>query len=149
MRRATIDFAHYVHENVSILCRSACPPPAAGDKEPVHCACLICVTEVVCAKIDVAFHSTVCGHCWGLLLPVCLSLLSPGCQELCSTGSQGLHQYRCWLCMLLLCRNSFFFLQQIEGLSVVIIKYLTGQELHIIHLHRRLKNKSRNFYFET
>lgn len=76
MRRATIDFAHYVHENVSILCRSACPPPAAGDKEPVHCGCLICVTEGVCAKIDVAFHSTVCGPCWGLLLLVCLSLLS-------------------------------------------------------------------------
>ncbi|KAK1902729.1 Obg-like ATPase 1 [Dissostichus eleginoides] len=37
---------------------SACPPPAAGDKEPVHCACLICVTEVVCAKIDVAFPPT-------------------------------------------------------------------------------------------
>lgn len=95
LRRATIDFAHYVHENVSILCRSACPPPAAGDKEPVHCACLICVTEVVCAKIDVAFHSTVCGPCWGLLLPMCLSLLSPGLQELCSAGLHGLHQYRC------------------------------------------------------
>lgn len=110
MRRATIDFAHYVHENVSILCRSACPPPAAADKEPVHCACLICVTEVVCAKIDVAFHATVCGPCWGLLLPVCLSLLSAGHQELCSTRSQGLHQYRCWLCMLLLCRDSCLFL---------------------------------------
>lgn len=108
MRRATIDFAHYVHENVSILCRSACPPPAAGDKEPVHCACLICVTEVVCAKIDVAFRSTVCGPCWGLLLPVCLSLLSPGRQELCAMGSQDLHQYRCWLCMLVF--SCFLFL---------------------------------------
>lgn len=106
LRRATIDFAHYVHENVSILCRSACPPPATGDKELLHCACLICVTEVVCAKIDVAFHLTVCGPCWELLLPVCLSLLSPGRQELCSAGSQGLHQYRCWLCESLLCRLS-------------------------------------------
>lgn len=109
LRRATIDFAHYVHENVSILCRSACPPPAAGDKEPVHCACLICVTEVVCAKIDVAFHSTVCGPCWGLLLPVCLSLLSPGHRELFAMGLQVLHQYRCWLCMLVLCRILVYF----------------------------------------
>ena len=134
LRRATIDFAHYVHENVSILCRSACPPPAVEDKEPVHCACLICVTEVVCAKIDVAFHSTVCGPCRGLLLLVCLSLLSPGRWELCVTGSQDLHQYRCWLCMLVLCRNSCFdfFLEQIEGLSTDIIKYLTSQELHIV-----------------
>lgn len=144
LRRATIDFAHYVHENVSILCRSACPPPAAGDKEPVHCACLICVTEVVCAKIDVAFRSTVCGPCWGLLLPVCLSLLSPGRQELCAMGSQDLHQYRCWLCMLVFscfCFCLFFMSKwEIEGLSTDIIKYLDVQELHITHLCRWFQN---------
>lgn len=147
LRRATIDFAHYVHENVSILCRSACPPPAAGDKEPVYCACLICVTEVVCAKIDVAFHSTVCGPCWGLLLPVCLSLLSPGRQELCSTGSQGLHQYRCWLCMLLLCRNSCCFFswanRRIECRYNKV--FSTGQELHNINSRRWFWNTSSNF----
>lgn len=90
MRRATIDFAHYVHENVSILCRSACPPPAAGDKEPVHCACLICVTEVVCAKIDVAFHSTVCGPCWGLLPPCVSQFTEPGPPRALCNGITGL-----------------------------------------------------------
>ncbi|XP_077947192.1 uncharacterized protein LOC120834281 isoform X2 [Gasterosteus aculeatus] len=72
---------------------SACPPPAAGDKEPAHCACLICVTEVVCAKIDVAFHSAVCGPRGGLLLPVCLSLLSPARQQL----QRVLHEFSCCL----------------------------------------------------
>lgn len=107
LRRATIDFAHYVHENVSILCRSACPPPAAGDKEPAHCACLICVTEVVCAKIDVAFHSTVYGPLLGGSSSVCVSVYqAQPAESLLAMGSQDLHQCRSRLYMLVL---YFFF----------------------------------------
>ncbi len=52
-------------ENVSILRRSGCPPPVGGDKRPLHCGCLICVTALVCAEIDVAFHAAESGSAGG------------------------------------------------------------------------------------
>ena len=106
--------------------RSACPPPASGDKEPVHCACLICVTGVVCAEIDVAFHSTVCGPCLGSSPSVCLSLLSPARCSGCNLG-RGIYidtdvgWARCY------CVNVS---EGIKGLKAVIITSLTCQELH-------------------
>lgn len=36
-----------------------------GDKGPLHCGCLICVTALVCAEIDVAFHAAACGSARG------------------------------------------------------------------------------------
>lgn len=55
-------------ENVSILRRSGCPPPVGGDKTPWHCGCLICVTALVCAEIDVAFTRPHVGLRGGLFL---------------------------------------------------------------------------------
>lgn len=85
-------------ENVSILRRSGCPPPAAGDKAPLHCGCLICVTALVWVEIDVAFHRAVLWACTGGFRPLrfCLSFAKgPQRVEHINKHKRDLHQYRC------------------------------------------------------
>lgn len=74
-------------ENVSILRRSGCPPPAAGDKALLHCGCLICVTALVCAEIDVAFHAAVCGPVQGGSTPCASVSVLPRAAETWSTST--------------------------------------------------------------
>lgn len=79
-------------ENVSILRRSGCPPPVGGDKTPWHCGCLICVTALVCAEIDVAFTRPRVGLRGGGLF-----LLAPPSRihsDLWEPFEKDLHQYR-------------------------------------------------------
>lgn len=89
-------------ENVSILRRSGCPPPVGGDKRPLHCGCLICVTALVCAEIDVAFHAAACGS--ASVVGVCSSaprLRSTRSAE-CRSHQQtwgDLHRYRYLPCI--------------------------------------------------
>lgn len=47
-----------------------------GDKRPLHCGCLICVTALVCAEIDVAFQAAACGSAWGGLF-LCTPVSDP------------------------------------------------------------------------
>lgn len=108
-------------ENVSILRRSGCPPPAAGDKALLHCGCLICVTALVWVEIDVAFHRAVLWASTGGFRPLrfCLSFATgPQRVEHINKHKRDLHQYRC------LALHSFvqMFVKRIKGFGSLVMK---------------------------